>query len=93
MLDAMRHEVTRDGITIRLTPTESRLLHLLMSHVKEVLTTDMIIKRVWGYDEAGTSGLVKTHMHHLRQKIEPDPNSSQFVLTVPGAEYTFSVPV
>ncbi len=89
-LDATRHEVTRDGITIRLTPIESRLLHLLMSHMGEVFTTEMIIKRVWGYNEVGNSGQVKTHMRHLRQKIEPDPNSPQFVLTVPGAGYTFT---
>ena len=45
-LDAMRHEVTRDGTKVRLTPTESRLLHLLITHTGQVLTTDMIIERV-----------------------------------------------
>ncbi len=89
-LDAMRHEVLRDGKKVRLTPTESRLLHLLITHTGQVLTTDMIIERVWGYDEAGDSGLVKTHIRHLRQKIEPDPNSPQFLMTVPGVGYTFS---
>ncbi|MBE3561265.1 MAG: response regulator transcription factor [Ktedonobacteraceae bacterium] len=89
-LDAMRHEVTRDGIKVRLTPTESRLLHLLISHTGQVLTTDMIIERVWGYDETGDSGLVKTHIRHLRQKVEPDPNRPRFITTVPGVGYTFS---
>jgi DNA-binding response OmpR family regulator len=92
-LDAMRHEVTRDGLKIRLTPTESRLLHLLISHTGQVLTTDMIIERVWGYDESGDSGLVKTHIRHIRQKVEPDPNSPQFIMTVPGVGYTFTAPV
>jgi len=92
-LDAMRHEVTRDGTKVRLTPTESRLLHLLISHTGQVLTTDMIIERVWGYDEVGDSGLVKTHIRHLRQKVEPDPNSPQYIMTVPGVGYTFAVPV
>jgi two-component system alkaline phosphatase synthesis response regulator PhoP len=92
-LDAMRHEVVRNGITIRLTPTESRLLHLLMSHTGEVLTTDTITERIWGYEEAGDSGLVKTHIRHLRQKVEPDPNAPQFVQTVHGAGYTFTAPV
>jgi len=92
-LDAMRHEVTRDGIKVRLTPTESRLLHLLISHTGQVLTTDMIIERVWGYDEVGDSGLVKTHIRHLRQKVEPDPNSPQYIMTVPGVGYTFTIPV
>jgi DNA-binding response OmpR family regulator len=93
ILDAMRHEVTRDGTKVRLTPTESRLLHLLLTHTGQVLTTDVIIERVWGYDEAGDSGLVKTHIRHLRQKVEPDPNSPQYIMTVPGVGYTFSAPV
>ena len=92
-LDAMRHEVVRDGVKVRLTPTESRLLHLLISHTGQVLTTDMIIERVWGYDEAGDSGLVKTHIRHIRQKVEPDPNSPQFIMTVPGVGYTFTAPI
>jgi DNA-binding response OmpR family regulator len=92
-LDAMRHEVVRDGVKIRLTPTESRLLHLLISHTGQVLTTNMIIERVWGYDEAGDSGLVKTHIRHIRQKIEPDPNTPQFIMTIPGVGYTFTAPV
>jgi DNA-binding response OmpR family regulator len=92
-LDAMRHEVIRDGKRVRLTPTESRMLHLLLSHTGQVLTTDMIVERVWGYDEGGDSGLVKTHIRHLRQKIEPAPNSPQFITTVPGVGYTFNSPV
>jgi DNA-binding response OmpR family regulator len=91
-LDAMRHEITREGDKVRLTPTESRLLHLLMTHTGQVLTTDMIIERVWGYDEAGDSGLVKTHIRHLRQKVEPDSNNPQFIMTVPGVGYTFTAP-
>jgi DNA-binding response OmpR family regulator len=92
-LDAMRHEVTRDGTKVRLTPTESRLLHLLITHTGQVLTTDMIIERVWGYDEAGDSGLVKTHIRHLRQKVEPDANNPQYIMTVPGVGYTFTTQV
>ena len=91
-LDAMRHEVIREGEKIRLTPTESRLLHLLITHTGQVLTTDMIIERVWGYDEAGDSGLVKTHIRHLRQKVEPIANKPKYITTVPGVGYTFTTP-
>ena len=92
-LDVTRHEVSRNGSRLRLTPTESRLLHLLLTHAGQVLTTDTIIERVWGYSEVGDSGLVKTHIRHLRQKVEPDPASPCYVLTVPGVGYTFSPPV
>src|ERR1700680_4980880 len=87
-LEHMRHEVTRDGTKVRLTPTESRLLHLLITHTGQVLTTDMIIERVWGYDESGDSGLVKTHIRHLRQKVEPHPNSPQSIMTEPGVGFS-----
>jgi DNA-binding response OmpR family regulator len=92
-LDVSRHEVVRNGSRLRLTPIESRLLHLLLTHAGQVLTTETIIDRVWGYDEVGDSGLVKTHIRHLRQKVEPDPGSPRYLLTVPGVGYTFSPPV
>ena len=88
-LDSMRHEAMRNGIKVRLTPTESRLLHLLLTHSGQVLTTDVIVERVWGYDDAGDTGLVKTHIRHLRQKVEPEPNAPQYIVTVPGVGYTF----
>ncbi len=80
-LDVTRHEVSRNGTRLRLTPTG------------QVLTTETIIERVWGYSEVGDSGLVKTHIRHLRQKVEPEPASPRYVLTVPGVGYTFSPPV
>lgn len=92
-LDSMRHEVTRDGIKVRLTPIESRLLHLLLTHSGQVLTTELIVERVWGYDGTGDTGLVKTHIRHLRQKIEPEPNTPQFIVTIPGVGYTFMAQV
>ena len=88
-LDSMRHEVTRSGVKVRLTPTESRLLHLLLTHNGQVLTTEVIVERVWGYDDVSDTSLVKTHIRHLRQKVEPNPNAPQFILTVPGVGYTF----
>jgi len=88
-LDSMRHEAARSGLRVRLTPTESRLLHLLLTHSGQVLPTELIVERVWGYDDAGDTGLVKTHIRHLRQKIEPQPNAPQFIVTVPGVGYTF----
>jgi DNA-binding response OmpR family regulator len=92
-LDSARHEATREGAKVRLTPTESRLLHLLLTHSGQVLPTDMIVERVWGYEDAGDTGLVKTHIRHLRQKIEPEPNTPQYIVTVPGVGYTFINPV
>jgi len=92
-LDPMRHEVLRDERKVKVTPTESRLLHLLMTHPGQVLTPGIISSCMWGYNEVGNTGLIKTHMRHLRQKVEPDAKSSRYILTVPGMGYTFTVPV
>jgi two-component system alkaline phosphatase synthesis response regulator PhoP len=48
---------------------------------------------MWGDDEVGKSGLIRTHIRHLRQKVERDAHSPRYILTVPGRGYTFKVPV
>jgi DNA-binding response OmpR family regulator len=93
MLDPLRHEILRDERKVKLTPTESRLLHLLIAHTGQVLPPSIISSRMWGDDEVGKSGLIKTHMRHLRQKVERDAHSPRYILTVPGMGYTFTVPV
>jgi DNA-binding response OmpR family regulator len=93
MLDPLRHEVLRDESKVKMTPTENRLLHLLMTHTGQVLTPGIISSRMWGHAEGGNTGLIKTHIHHLRQKVERDAKSPRHILTVPGRGYTFTVPV
>ncbi len=91
-LDPLRHEVLRGERKVKVTPTESRLLHLLLTHPGQVLTPGIISRRMWGHAEVGNSGLIKTHIHHLRQKVELDAKSPRYILTVPGRGYTFTVP-
>ncbi len=91
-LDPLRHEVLRAERKVKVTPTESRLLHLLMMHPGQVLTPGIISRRMWGYDEGRNTDLIKTHIHHLRQKVELDAKRPRHILTVPGRGYTFTVP-
>ncbi len=91
-LNSLHYEVFRDASKVKVTPTESRLLHLLMTHTGQVLTPGIISSRMWGYDEVGNTGLIKTHIRHLRQKVERDAKSPRHILTVPGKGYTFTVP-
>ncbi len=91
-LDPTRHEIERDGMKARLTPTESRLLHLLMTHSGQVLTASVIVERVWGYSDISDTNLIKTHIRHLRQKVEPIPAAPRYIVTIPGAGYTFVAP-
>lgn len=87
-VDSLRNEVCVHGKTIRLTRTESKLLHLLASNAEDVCTADQIVTYVWGYDDEGSVCLIKAHIRHLRQKIEPDPTHPRYILTVPGVGYT-----
>ncbi|QBD78401.1 response regulator transcription factor [Ktedonosporobacter rubrisoli] len=87
-VDSLHNEVTIHGKTARLTPTESKLLHLLAISANDVCTANQIVTHVWGYDGDGDAGLIKAHIRHLRQKIEPDPGNPRYILTVPGVGYT-----
>jgi DNA-binding response OmpR family regulator len=77
-----------NGKTSRLTPTESKLLHLLAVNANNVCTSNQIVSHIWGFGNEGDVGLIKAHIRHLRQKIEPDPGTPLFILTVPGVGYT-----
>jgi two-component system alkaline phosphatase synthesis response regulator PhoP len=81
-----RHEVIRDGRRYRLTPIEGRLLRLLVTNAGQVIPASTILQHVWGYED-NQSNLIKTHIHHLRQKIEPDPDKPRYLLTLPTVGY------
>jgi len=87
-VDALHNEVSVGGKTWRLTPTESKLLHLLAVNVNDVCTAGQIVTHVWGYNGDGDASLIKAHIRHLRQKIEPDPGAPRYICTVPGVGYT-----
>jgi DNA-binding response OmpR family regulator len=91
-IDAQQHIVMINGRTIHLTSTESKLLHLLVLNANNVCTADQIVTSVWGYDDDGSTSLIKTHIRHLRQKIEADPSQPSYIRTVPGVGYTFIRP-
>ena len=69
VLDARRHQVTRDGDAIALTPTEYKLLEFFMRSPETVLSRESILGNVWGY-EGGDSNALDVHVGHLREKLE-----------------------
>ncbi len=87
-VDSLHNEVTVSGKTVRLTPMESKILHLLAVNTNVVCTSEQIVSHVWGFNNDGDSSLIKAHIRHLRQKVEPDPGKPRFLLTVPGVGYT-----
>lgn len=74
----------------RLTHLEFRLLYTLMIHRGQILPSDIIVEKVWGYSGRGDRDLVRGLVSRLRGKVEPEPASPRYIITVPGAGYTFA---
>ena len=77
------------GTQVRLTPTETRLLILLMRMPGRVFTRDQIIERVFGYDFDGFDRTVDAHVSNLRRKLEADPEKPRYIHTIYGIGYKF----
>ncbi len=74
---------------IRLTPVQYDLLHHLMSHPGEIFSPSRLLDEVWDYpSDTGSPDLVRVHIKNLRERIEADPRSPRFILTIPGYGYT-----
>jgi two-component system alkaline phosphatase synthesis response regulator PhoP len=73
----------------RLTHLEFRLLYTLMSHRGQILPSDLIVERVWGYSDQGDKELVRGLVSRLRAKVEPEPRNPSYIRTVPGVGYSF----
>lgn len=68
-LDLARHEVTVGGSEVVLTAKEFGLLENLLRHPGRVLTRDVLLNAVWGYDYYGTTRTVDVHVRRLKQKV------------------------
>ena len=77
----------RTGVEKHLTRLEFRLLYTLMIHNGQVLTTETLVERVWGYSGKGDRDLVRGLIKRLRAKVEPDPSNPRFIITIPGVGY------
>jgi two-component system KDP operon response regulator KdpE len=86
-VDLARREVRRGGQEVHLTPTEYKLLTLLIRHAGKVLTHRQLLKEVWGVSYADQSHYVRVYMAQLRQKLENDPARPRLLITEPGVGY------
>ena len=75
------------GVEKHLTRLEFRLLYTLMIHNGQVLTTETLVERVWGYSGKGDRDLVRGLIKRLRAKVEPDPSNPRYIITIPGVGY------
>ena len=88
-IDLARREALREGEPLRLKPKEYDLLVFLVRNRGIVLSRDLILERVWGWDYTGGSRTVDVHVRWLREKIEPDPANPTRIVTVRGVGYRF----
>jgi two-component system, OmpR family, response regulator RegX3 len=88
-MDVDRHVVTVSGLTVSLPLKEFELLELLLRNAGRVLTRGQLIDRVWGADYVGDTKTLDVHIKRLRSKIEPEPSTPRFIVTVRGLGYKF----
>ncbi len=88
-LDLVGHRAFRAGQALNLSPKEFDLLAELMRHQGAVLTRDLLLQRVWGFDFSGDTRTVDVHIRWLREKIEDDPANPRRIETVRGLGYRF----
>lgn len=82
-------EVSRNDLTIFLTPKEYDLLVYLLSNKNKIVTRENILINVWGYEYEGETNVIDVYIRHLRKKIEEEfPDEPPIFLTVRGVGYT-----
>ncbi len=86
VLDQSAHIVKRGGNAIELTSLEFQLLTILLQNAGQVLSKELILERIWGYDFGGNSNIVEVYVKQLRQKLEAF-GASRLIQTVRNVGY------
>ncbi|MDP3962382.1 MAG: response regulator transcription factor [bacterium] len=87
VVDKTRHEVTRAGKRVQLTPKEYRLLDTLIRHSSHAMTRRQLIDEAWGPDFVEANNELNVHIRYLRRKIDP-ANAKPLIHTIRGVGYT-----
>ena len=90
-LDRAARIVRRAGAEVHLTPTEYRLLTVLVANAGRVLTQRQLLREVWGPSHSEQSHYLRIYMGHLRQKLEADPAQPKHLLTETAVGYRLVV--
>jgi two-component system response regulator RegX3 len=86
-IDLLRDSVHVDGRSVRLTPSEFKILNLLASAPGVVHSRRQIMEHLWGSSFVGDAHTCEVHISSLRRKIEPNPHGAQRLVTVRGEGY------
>ena len=88
-VDTDKYEVEVRNEIVDFPLKEFELLLLLLENVRRVLTRDVLIDRVWGFDYVGDTKTLDVHIKRLRSKVEKDPSKPMSIITVRGVGYKF----
>jgi two-component system KDP operon response regulator KdpE len=91
-VDLAKHVVTRDGVEVRLSPTEYGLLAMLARHAGEVVDHRTLLREVWGPSYGDERNYLRTFIQRLRVKLEADPRSPILIVTAGTRGYRFGGP-
>ena len=89
VVDLAAHSVTRAGSAVRLTPTEWRLLEVLIRNPDRLVTRETLLTEVWGPQYTTDTGYLRLYLAQLRKKLEPEPGKPRYLLTEAGMGYRF----
>jgi two-component system KDP operon response regulator KdpE len=90
-VDVEARRVDVEGREVRLTPTEFKLLAVLVRHAGRVVTHGHLLREVWGPDSPQENQYLRVYMTHLRRKLEPDPLKPRLFETDAGVGYRLRV--
>jgi DNA-binding response OmpR family regulator len=86
-IDFSQRLVSVAGAPVQLSRTEYKLLRALAQQAGRVLSHDTLLERVWGPGYGGEVEFLWVYVRRLRRKLEPDPKSPRYILTIPGVGY------
>lgn len=89
-LDPIRHEVYKNGKLIEMPLKEFELLKMLLLNKGKVLSRELLLEKIWGFDYFGETRTVDVHIRYIRQKIEDDDSNPVYIETIRGIGYRFN---
>ena len=92
-VDVQNRLVLRDKQLVHVTPTEFRLLSVLVKNAGRVVTNPQLLREVWGPSNSENGHYLRIYMGHLRQKLEADPAQPQYLLTETAVGYRLLLPL
>jgi DNA-binding response OmpR family regulator len=88
-IDFRKQKAQKNGIPIQFSTKEYEILHFFVQHDDEVVSRDMLLDEVWGYDVYPTTRTVDNYILNLRKKLENDASKPKHILTIHKSGYRF----